>query len=287
MIIIGSRHSVTIQRITSRRALHVLATIFLLSYTKFLLTVCQVLFFYSEIIHLPSKHTTLAWSLDVSVPLFGVKFLIVFLICLVIFIILLYFNILLLFARQLLRFKCINTFKPLLDAYFGPYKDQFFYWTGLQLILRSVFFGLTAFHKNINLTVGIVVLGLLLYLQGIMHPFKSRFKNLQEGFVILNLLAVYALALYSDDDGSANIPTTQVLVLLVLIYFYIVILFHCLMSSLIFSKIAVKMRNVMSKYLKVLKDNFVMSRSVTAKERCVTSDHDYHEFQEPIIALDS
>ena len=131
MLIIASRHSMTIQRITSHRALHVLATLFLLSYTKFLLFVCQVLFFYSEIVHLPSKHTTLVWSLDVSVPLFGVKFLIAFLICLVIFIVMLHFNVLLLFARQLLCFKYINTFKPLLDAYFGPYKDNHFYWTGL------------------------------------------------------------------------------------------------------------------------------------------------------------
>ena len=103
VLIIASRHSSKIQQITSHRALHVLATLFLLSYTKFLLTVCQVLFFYSEIIHLPSKDVTLVWSLDVSVPLFGVKFLIAFIICLVIFIILLYFNFLLLLTRQLLQ----------------------------------------------------------------------------------------------------------------------------------------------------------------------------------------
>ena len=174
VVIIGSRYSVTIQRITSHRALHVLATIFLLSYTKFLLTVCQVLFFYSEIIPLPSKKITLVWYLDVNVPLFGVKFIIAFLICLVIFIILLYFNFLLLFARQLLRFKYINNFKPLLDAYFGPYKDQFFYWIGFQLALRAVFFGLSAFHRTVSLTGGIIVLGFLLCFQGLMCPFKSR-----------------------------------------------------------------------------------------------------------------
>ena len=179
ILIIASRHSATIQRMTSQRALHVLATLFLLSYTKFLLTVCQVLFFYSEIIHLPSKHTTLVWSLDVSVQLFKAKFLIAFLICLVIFIILLRFNVLLLFARQLLRFKYINTFKPLLDAYFGPYKDKCFYWTGLQLIVRAIFFGLSAFHKNVNLISGIIVLGFLICVQGLIHPFKSMYKNIR------------------------------------------------------------------------------------------------------------
>ena len=221
VLIIASRYSAKIQRITSHRALHVLATLFLLSYTKFLLAVCQVLFFYSEIIHLPSKHTTVVWSLDVSVPMFGAKFLTAFLICLVVFIILLHFNVLLLFARQLLRFKYINTFKPLFDAYFGPYKDKNFYWTGLQLILRAVFFSLSAFQRNINLTSGIILLGLLLFLQGLMSPFKSKYKNIQEALVILNLQAVYALTLYGDDDN--NIQIMQVLILLVLAYFFIVL----------------------------------------------------------------
>ena len=289
VLIIASRHSATIQRMTSQRALHVLATLFLLSYTKFLLTVCQVLFFYSEIIHLPSKHTTLVWSLDVSVKLFGAKFLIAFLICLAIFIILLHFNILLLFARQLLRFKYINTFKPLLDAYFGPYKDKFFYCTGLQLIVRILFFGLSAFHRNVNLISGIIVLGLLLCLQGLIHPFKSMYKNIQEALVILNLQAVYALALYSDDDSNANIQIMEALILLVLAYYFIVVFYHCLMSTSSCSKVITRVRNKLAIYLEVL----LMSRSRSTSDEINLTDVDsrisenYHEFQESLIALDN
>ena len=289
VLIIVSRHSVTIQRITSHRALHVLATLFLLSYTKILLTVCQVLFFYSEIIHLPSKHTTLVWSLDVSVSLFGVKFLIAFLICLVIFIILLHFNVLLLFARQLLRFKCINTFKPLLDAYFGPYKDKFFYWTGLQLILRAVFFSLSAFQRNINLTCGIILLGVFLFLQGLMCPFKSKYKNIQEALVILNLQAVYALALYSDDDS--NIEIMQALILLVLAYFFIVLSYHCLMSTSTCNKVILRVRNRLAINLEVLKDKLFMSRSTPDAIDLIGVNNrilgNYQEFQESLIALDN
>ena len=291
VLIIASRHSTTIQRITSHRALHVLATLFLLSYTKFLLIVCQVFFFYSEIIHLPNKHTTLVWSLDVSVPLFGVKFLIAFLICLVIFIVMLHFNVLLLFARQLLRFKYINTFKPLLDAYFGPYKDKFFYWTGLQLMLRAVFFGLSALQRNVSLTSGVILLGLLLCLQGLMYPFKSRYKNVQEMLVLLNLQAVYALALYSDDDTNANIQIIQVLILLVLIYFFIVLSYHCLMSTSTCSKVILRVKNKLVIHLEVLKDKVSMSRStsdvidLTSVNNRISGN--YHEFQESLIALDN
>ena len=56
LIIITSRYSTTMQRLTARRALPVLATLFLLSYTKILRIVSSVLFFYSTITHLPSKY---------------------------------------------------------------------------------------------------------------------------------------------------------------------------------------------------------------------------------------
>ena len=58
-LIVGSRYSARIQRLTAQRALPVLATLFLLSYTKILRTVSSVLFSYSTIIQLPSDHTTL------------------------------------------------------------------------------------------------------------------------------------------------------------------------------------------------------------------------------------
>ena len=77
-LIIGSRHYSKLQTLTANRILKVLATLFLLSYTKILLTVCQVLFFLSPVTYLPSKHTTLFWSVDTGVELFGVKFCILY-----------------------------------------------------------------------------------------------------------------------------------------------------------------------------------------------------------------
>jgi len=65
-LIMGSRYSTKVQRLTARRCLHVLATLFLLSYTKILSVVCHVLFFYSQITHLPSRQKQLFWSVDTS-----------------------------------------------------------------------------------------------------------------------------------------------------------------------------------------------------------------------------
>ena len=87
LLIIGSRYSTKVPRLTARRALVVLATLFLLSYTKILRTVSYVLFFYSTITELPSNKTTIVWSVDANVPLFGAKFIVLFTVCLILLII--------------------------------------------------------------------------------------------------------------------------------------------------------------------------------------------------------
>ena len=73
-LIIGSCYSFKIQRLTANRVLKVLATLFLLSYTKILLTVCQVLFFFSSVTYLPSKDNILLWSVDTIVELLELNF---------------------------------------------------------------------------------------------------------------------------------------------------------------------------------------------------------------------
>ena len=172
LLIIASRHSTKVQRITARRALPVLATLFLLSYTKVLRTVSNVLFYYSTITHLPSGHTTLVWAVDANVPLFGLKYTALFIVCLILFIILLPFNAILCFTKTAMRLKLVNHFKPLIDAYQGPYKYKYYYWAGLQLVIRAVFFGLSALDRNINLTVGIILLAVIILFKEVLSLLK-------------------------------------------------------------------------------------------------------------------
>ena len=223
LIIITSRYSTTVQRLTARRALPVLATLFLLSYTKILRIVSSVLFFYSTITHLPSKHTTLVWSVDANVPLFGVRFTILFIVCLILFLILVPFNVILLFTRTLSRFRFINKFKPLLDAYQGPYKDNFFYWVGLQLLFRAVIFEVSSLDENINLTVSIILFSIVGGIHGIARPFKVKFKNYQELVLILNLHALYAISLYSQD---INMIVVNVMITVAAVHFTVIIIYH-------------------------------------------------------------
>ena len=56
-LIVASYYSTTIHRLTARRGLSVLSTLFVLSYIKILSTASSVLFSYSSITHIPSKKT--------------------------------------------------------------------------------------------------------------------------------------------------------------------------------------------------------------------------------------
>ena len=283
-LIMGSRHSKLVQRLTARRGLSVLATLFLLSYTKVLLTVCHAIFFYSIVTYLPSDDSTLVWSVDTNIPLFGVKFTILFVTCLIIFLILLPFNILLLCTRSLMRFKFISSFKPLLDTYFGPYKDKFYYWTGLQLLLRAIFFGLSTLDPDVNLTCSAILLGILLCACGYVQPFKSWVKNVQESVILLNLHILYVTTLYNDTRSKEKISVAWCIVSLVLIYFTIFIIWHCLMS--LCSRRVKRSKSyiilaLISKMFNIKQSN----EPIDMESIQNNTSRNYEEFQESLIAL--
>ena len=237
LLIIASRHSTKVQRITARRALPVLATLFLLSYTKILRTVSSVLFYYSTITHLPSGHATLVWAVDANVPLFGLKYTALFIVCLILFLILLPFNAILCFTKTAMRLLLVNHFYPLIDAYQGPYKYKYYYWTGLHLVIRAVFFGLSALNRNINLTISIILLALIIIMQRSFIPFKNNYKNLLETGFLLNLLVIYTLS-HGQYDVAVNIMMT-----LVALKFLLIIINHVI-SNICAGVIMYKLKNV-------------------------------------------
>ena len=288
-LIITSRYFTTIQRLTARRALPVLATLFLLSYTKTLHTVSSVLFFYSTITHLPSKYTTLVWSLDANVHLFGVQFTILFIVCVIIFLILIMFNIILLFTRTLSRFRLINRFKPLLDAYQGPYKDKCYYWTGLQLLIRALFFGLSSLDRNINLIVGILLLSIYGVITGAAQPFSNKIKNYQELILLCNLHALYAISLYTQD--VTNMTVVNIMIFLSAVQFSFIFAYHIITygcGGVIRNKIHLCI-NCVSQWINRLqnrKQRQSFNLQDTTRDRIPEVTFDYHELREPLVGLD-
>ena len=289
LIIITSHYSTTIQRLTARRALPVLATLFLLSYTKILRIVSSVLFFYSTITHLPSKHTTLAWSVDANVPLFGVRFTVLFVVCLILFLILVPFNVILLFTRTLSRFRIINRFKPLLDAYQGPYKDKYYYWTGLQLLIRAVFFGISSLDRSINLTVSILLFSVIIGIHGMLCPFKVKHKNYQELLLFLNLHGIYAIFSHSpinDNEIIVNIAITVAAVQFIFIIIYHMITYVC--DGVFRNKIQLSI-NTFTGWIARLHhtpqhQKFQLESEI--RDNIPEVAFNYHEYREPLVGID-
>ena len=285
-LIITSRYSTTIQRLTARRALPVLATLFLLSYTKILLIISSVLFSYSTIIHLPSEHTIMVWSLDANITLLGIRFVILFLTCLILFLILIPFNIILLFTKTLSRFQFITKFKPLLDAYQGPYKIKFYYWTGLQLLIRVVFFGMSSLNRDINLIIGIILLIIFGGIHGTIQPFKTAVKNYQELVLILNLQVMYTISLYGRESVTSII--LNVMITMAAVHFMFIVLYY-IITYIHGGIVRKKMEMViylLAKQIKSLHNKSQVEQyhlEVTTRNKIPEVAYRYYEYQEPLV----
>ena len=229
-IIIASRYSYRIQRITFARSLPVLATLFLLSYTGILRVVSTVLFSYSTIIELPSGHKELVWSIDASVPLFGVKFTILFITCLVLFLLLIPFNFILMFTRSLSQFKMINHFKPLLDALHGSHSDKHYYWIAVHIVTRNLLLALHAVNSGIQLAISAMFLVVFGAAYGYIQPYKSRYVNVQELMLLVNLTILYGVAVcyHNYNDNAIFSKTANVMITTTLLHFSAIVLYHFL-----------------------------------------------------------
>ena len=125
-----------------------------------------------------------------------------FIACIILLLITLPFNVTLLFSRRLTYFKFINRLKPFLD---GPYKDKVPYWVGLQLLIRIIVLRFSAFNKDVNFLSASILFGVLFCIHGVVNPFKSRFHNIQEALILLNLLAIHITAFYNRKDGRERL----------------------------------------------------------------------------------
>jgi len=198
-------------------------------------------------------------------------------------VILLPFNAVLIFTRTLSQYKCINHFKPLLDAYHGPYKDRFYYWTGLQLLLRAVFYGISALDRNTNMMIGILILGVMGCISGLYRPFTCKHNNYQELMLILNLHALFTASWYTTSNSIAvntlvGIAITQFIILCI-----------CQMKPFknvsFFTALFAKLKS--KKWCSLLQPQPTKSGHIMELQNKVPEvAFNYKEFQEPLVGHD-
>jgi len=154
--------------------------------------------------------------------------------------------------------------------------------------MRALFFSLSSFNNSkISLISGITATGTLLCVQGIVQPFKSKYKNIQESLVLLNLLLVHVFAVNRDFNNSKGV-VVESLILMVLLYFIFVIIFTSV-NTFCDHKMH-HIRSMFSVILTVLsirkekKKSFQLNKQVISSEIPIVS-FNYKEFREPLVAV--
>ena len=203
MLALASRYFSVVEKLTRRRVIPVIATIFLFSYSKLLLITTKVLFSYTTVYRLSDNKKTTVWMWDTSIPLFGVKFSILFVVSLLlILIILLPLNFFLLFTRFPLRIRFLAKYlKPYLDVFQAPFKDSCRHFPGLELLIRWISFAigsrfLKSAHERLALNNSLCVF-LLLYICAF-KPFKSLSNTVLYTTYVINAECIINLLMYSD-----------------------------------------------------------------------------------------
>ena len=239
LIIVGSHYSGRVGRIFGSNPIAVLATLFLLSYTKLLRTIIAALSF--TYLKYPNNLQIAVWLYDGNVRYLSGKHIPLFTAA-IFFLIFLFlpYTLLLVFSQKLqakshfMLFSRINSryVKPFLDAYHAPYTNQHRYWTGLMLLLRLVLFLISAVNvlgdPNVNLmaiaSMGAAILTLTIILGcGI---YKMRNLGLLEASFIINLTILAVASLYICASGGNQNAVTFTSVGIAFATFTGIVIYH-------------------------------------------------------------
>ena len=114
------------------------------------------------------------------------------------------------------KWNPVQKLKPLLDAYGGPYKDKYRFWTGATLMLRltvtvTFSFTLRALYAYI---ITVIIMGILTFWFFANGVYSQIYLSTLEAFYLLNifLLSIVSLAtvnLWSSDLQIATIVSVS------------------------------------------------------------------------------
>lgn len=235
-IIIGSHYSGRVSRVFGNNNVPVLATLILMSYSKILRSITRSLMFSS--IKCSDKYTHHVWSIDANIEYFSLKHSILFLMSMLFLIVGMIYTGLVFSSQWLQRLSCkiccktdpVFKLKPLIDAYTGPFKDKYRFWTGLLLVSRaviaSVFSYTTGSAIYLNDFIIVVICGILIWLSS-SSIYRETIVGHIELMYIVNILMLSLLTMLSNHmELNINVYLTGVSVSISLVLFLLTIIAH-------------------------------------------------------------
>ena len=133
-------------------------------------------------------------------------------------------------ASFFVRYKVINYFKPVFDAYYGPYKDKWRFWFGSRLwvlVAMLIIYTTLGNSEELMLLLHLILLTLFILVQASIKPFKNALIGWLDLFFMLNYSAVALVTLYSHSQSSeAIVMTIGGLVVTALVAFIGIVIYH-------------------------------------------------------------
>jgi len=215
-ITVSSNYSITAAKLAGRNAPKVLSTLFLLSDARILRAVITA-FSFTSVSQPNGQNAKLVWLLDGNVHYFSGKHIALLIASLLFTILFLIpYTLIVCFIQHLQHhssfrlLRWVQRLKPLLDAYTGPYKDRYRFWTGLLLFVRIILF--LAFAVNtlgdpsLNIVFINVTANCLLALKWMLGGIYKKWPlDILEASSFLNLSILSAATLYAKLAGGTKL----------------------------------------------------------------------------------
>ena len=236
LIIVASRCSFRIARLTSRSAVPVLATLIHLSYSKLFRVVVDSLAYATVEIGEADGNTTLktVWYFNGDVEYLQNSHSGLFILALLtLLFFLMPYTILLSGICIFMRYRLVNRFQPMIDAYCGPYKDKWRFWFGARLWVLIVIFTAYSVLRGDDpsslIFIEALALALFTFAQSAIKPFKNALINTLDIFFMVNGFILFSCALYlgpADGQSTPLLYVAGVLVSLTFLAFLFIICYH-------------------------------------------------------------
>ena len=242
LIIMASRYSDRIAKLCGKNIVQVLATLFLLSYAKLQRTITTGLAF--TILELSNNQTRLVWLYDGNVVYLRGIHIPLFAACITALLFLFVpYTLIILFGPCLQAkshykiFFWVGRLKPIFDAYLGPYKDQYRYWTGVLLLARIMVLLLSAGNVLGDASINLVAIAIICYILVALvllsgGVYKKWPISALECFFYVNLGVLATITLYNRLTGGSQLAAIYVSLSSAFISFCGILIYHILIIQI-------------------------------------------------------
>ena len=250
VIILGCRYSGRLSRLCGRNAVPVLATLILMSYTKLSCTVTNALMM--NILQC-GEYKWKVWNVDGNIDYLGGKHTALFAASLLVLVTGLVYTGLVFSSQWLQRYsgKCCKStrdpvvrLKPLIDAYTGPFKDKYRFWTGLCLIVRLMLTVVFSFTTTLqsqlnNYIILLTVVAMIVFIAVSGRVYKDKRLAVLEIFSYVNVICLCVMTILFADNSYSHVVSINVIfsvsVSIEILLFVIIVTIHCYLAFKVFS----------------------------------------------------